>query len=95
MTPGVLRGLGGALLVLGLAVGAVSGWLVAGDAQFHDASAAYARHPDHPLFRTEYWVAAARHWALVAATAVGLVGGLASGAILLALGELLRRVPPR
>ena len=39
-------------------------------------------------------MAAARHYGLVAAALGGLLGGLALGGILLALGELLRRVPP-
>jgi hypothetical protein len=91
--PGFLRVLGVAILVLGLAAAGVAGWLVAGDAHFQEVAAAYARHPEHALFQTEYWVAAARHYGLVAAALGGLLGGLALGGILLALGELLRRVP--
>ena len=91
--PGFLRVLGVAILVLGLATAGVAGWLVAGDANFREVAAAYARHPEHALFQTEYWVAAARHYGLVAASLGGLLGGLALGGILLALGELLRRVP--
>ena len=91
--PGFLRVLGVAILVLGLATAGVAGWLVTGDAHFREVAAAYARHPEHALFQTEYWVAAARHYGLVAAALGGLLGGLALGGILLALGELLRRVP--
>jgi len=79
--------------VLGLATAAVTGWLAAGDAHFREVAAAYARHPEHTLFQTEYWLAAVRHYGLVAAAVGGLLGGLALGGILLALGELLRRVP--
>jgi hypothetical protein len=91
--PGFLRVLGVAILVLGLATAGVAGWLVAEDAHFREVAAAYARHPEHALFQTEYWVAAARHYGLVVASLGGLLGGLALGGILLALGELLRRVP--
>jgi len=92
--PGFLRVLGVAILVLGLATAGVTSWLVVDDANFREVAAAYARHPEHALFQTEYWVAAARHYGLVAAALAGLLGGLALGGILLALGELLRRVPP-
>src|SRR5438128_1222811 len=93
LMPGFLRVLGVAILVLGLATAGVAGWLVAGDAHFREVAAAYARHPEHTLFQTEYWVVAARHYGLAAAALGGLLGGLALGGILLALGELLRRVP--
>jgi hypothetical protein len=91
--PGFLRVLGVTILVLGLAAAGVAAWLVAADAHFQEVAAAYTRHPDHALFQTEYWVAAARHYGLVVASLGGLLGGLALGGILLALGELLRRVP--
>jgi len=91
---GFLRVLGVAILLLGLATAAVATWLVAVDEHFREVAAAYARHPEHTLFQTEYWVAAARHYGLAAAALGGLLGGLALGGILLALGELLRRVPP-
>jgi len=92
---GVLRLLGVVVVVLGLSAAAVSGWLVAGDQQFRDAATAYARHPDHPLFRTEYWAAAVRHYALLAGAVGGLLGGIACGAMLIGLGDVLRRLPPR
>src|SRR5206468_3675355 len=60
LMPGFLRVLGVAILVLGLATAGVASWLVAGDAHFREVAAAYARHPEHALFQTEYWVAAAR-----------------------------------
>jgi hypothetical protein len=87
---GLLRALGLVVMLLGLAAAAIAGWLLVGDADFADAAAAYARHPEHAMFRTEYWVAAARHYGLMAATAAGLLLGLAGGSVLLALGELLR-----
>ena len=58
-------------------------------------AAAYARHPEHAIFQTEYWIAAARHYGLLAAVIAGTLGGLALGGVLLALGELLRRLPRR
>ncbi len=90
---GFLRVLGVAILLLGLGTAGVAGWLVAVDAQFTEVAAAYARHPDHALFQTEYWLAAARHYGLFAAALGGLLGGLSLGGILLALSELLRRAP--
>jgi hypothetical protein len=92
---GFLRGLGVVILVVGLLGAAVSARLVAADEHFREVATAYARHPDHALFQTEYWAAAARHYALVATAGIGLLGGLSLGGILLALGELLRRVPKR
>ena len=88
---GFLRVLGVAILLLGLGTAGVAGWLVIADTNFNEIAAAYARHPDHALFQTEYWMAAARHYGLVAAALGGLLGGLALGGILLALAELLRR----
>ena len=93
--PTFLRALGMILIVLGLAISGVSGWLLVADEHFREVAAAYARHPDHALFQTEYWTAAARHYGLLAAAVGGLLGGLALGGILLALTELLRRVPRR
>lgn len=90
-----LRALGLAVLGLGLGTGALAAWRLSGDARFHEVAAAYARHPEHALFQADYVVAAARHYGLVVAAWGGVVGGLAVGGILLALGELLRRLPPR
>ncbi|TMA93812.1 MAG: hypothetical protein E6J70_17805 [Deltaproteobacteria bacterium] len=87
-----LRALGVLVLVLGLAAAAVAGWLLAGDAHFQEVAAAYGRHPEHALFQAEYWAAALRHYGLLAAMVAGLLGGLSLGGILLALGQLLRRV---
>ena len=86
-----LRALGVLVLVLGLATAAVAGWLLVGDAHFQEVAAAYGRHPEHALFQAEYWAAALRHYGLLAAVVVGLLGGLSLGGILLALGQLLRR----
>jgi hypothetical protein len=90
-----LRALGVLLVVLGVAVAAVATVLVARDGQFAEVAAAYARHPDHALFRAEYLSAAARYYGLMAAGAGGLLAGLAGGGMLLGIGELLRRVSPR
>ena len=90
-----LRILGAVVIAVGLAVAAVAGWLVAGNEHFAEVAAAYARHPEHALFQGEYWAAAARHYGLLGAVAGGLLGGLSVGGTLLALAELLRRVPRR
>jgi len=87
--------LGVLVLVLGLATAGVAGWRLAADTSFAEAAAAYARHPEHELFQRDYWLAAAYHYELIAATVMGLLVGLSLGGILLALGELLRRVPRR
>lgn len=92
---GFLRTLGVVVLLIGLITAAVAGWLLAGDAQFREIAEAYARHPEHALFQTEYWAAAARHYGLLGAAAGGLLGGLVLGGILLGLAELLRRIPKR
>jgi hypothetical protein len=86
-----LKALGAVVLVLGLGAAAVAAITLGGDERFAEVAAAYARHPEHALFQTEYWIAAARHYGLVAAIASGVLGGLALGGILYALGELLRR----
>jgi len=90
-----LRALGALLVVLGVAVAVVSTVLVMGDAQFAEIAAAYARHPDHALFRADYLTAAAWHYGLLAAGVGGLLAGCAGGGMLLGIGEILRRVPPR
>jgi hypothetical protein len=92
---GFLRGLGALIMVLGLGVAGIAAWLLAGDVHFQEVAAAYARHPEHVLFEADYWRAAARHYGLLAAFGGGLLGGLSLGGMLLALGELLRRVPPQ
>jgi len=90
-----LRALGVLLVILGVVVAAVATVLVARDEQFAEVAAAYARHPDHALFRAEYLTAAARYYGLMAAGAGGLLAGLAGGGMLLGIGELLRRVSTR
>ena len=90
-----LRALGALLVVLGVTVAAVATALLMGDAQFAEIAAAYARHPDHALFRADYLMASAWHYGLVAAGVGGLLAGIAGGGMLLGIGELLRRVPPR
>ena len=92
---GFLRALGILIVLIGLAVAGVSGWLLAGDEHFREVASAYARHPEHALFQTEYWTAAAKHYGLLATAVGGLLGGLSLGSILLALGELLRRTRPQ
>ena len=90
---GFLRALAVLVLILGFAIGTVAGWQLAQDAQFREVAAAYARHPEHALFQGEYYAAAARHYGLLAAAVGGILGGTSLGGILLALAELLRRVP--
>lgn len=90
-----LRALGALLALLGVAVAIVAAVVLARDEQFVEVAAAYARHPDHALFRAEYVAAAARHYGWLAAGVGGLLAGLAGGGMLLGIGELLRRVPPR
>jgi hypothetical protein len=92
---GFLRVLGVIVMAVGLVVGTGAGWQLAQDAQFREIAAAYARHPEHALFQGEYWAAAARHYGLLVAAAGGILGGLSVGGMLLALAELLRRVPRR
>jgi hypothetical protein len=92
---GFLRTLGVVVLVLGLATAGAAGMGLLGDTRFEEVAAAYARHPEHALFQAEYWIAAARHYGLVAAVIGGGLGGLSLGGILLALAELLRRAPRR
>jgi len=89
--PTLLRALGVIVIALGVLVAAAAGWQLATDERFRDVAEAYARHPDHALFQSEYWVAAARHYGQIAAVLGGLVGGLSLGAALLALAELVRR----
>jgi predicted lipid-binding transport protein (Tim44 family) len=91
--PRLLKALGVVVLVLGLGTAAVTAGELAMDVHFREVADAYARHPEHPLFQAEYVAAAARHYGLVAGLVGGLLGGLSLGGILLALGELLRRVP--
>jgi len=90
-----LRALGALLVVLGVAIAVVAAVLLTRDEQFAEIAEAYARHPDHALFRAEYLTAAAQHYGLVAGGIVGLLAGCAGGGMLLGIGELLRRVPPR
>jgi hypothetical protein len=92
---GFLRALGVLVIILGIAVAVIAGWSLMDDAHFRETAAAYARHPEHALFRADYMAAAAQHYGLMAAAAGGVIGGLTLGGILLALGELLRRVPRR
>jgi hypothetical protein len=91
----VLRALGTATLALGVIAAAVAGWLLVADTAFGEAAAAYARHPEHDLFRAEYLVAAARHYGLVAVVVGGTWGGAVVSAVLFGLADVLRRLPPR
>jgi hypothetical protein len=90
---GALRALGVLVLVTGLGAAAVGGVRFAGDTEFAEKAAAFARHPQHPLFQGEYWVASARHYAYLALACGGLLGGLVAGGLLLGMAELLRRSP--
>lgn len=89
----LLRGLGVLVLVVGLVTAAVAAWQLAADVRYAEVAAAYARHPDHALFQADYVAAAAWHYGLIAALVSGLLGGLSLGAVLLGLGEVLRRLP--
>jgi len=93
--PAFLRALGSLVVAAGLFIAAVAGWLLAADTHFQEVAAAYGRHPEHALFQAEYWAAAVRHYGLLVAVVGGTVGGLSLGGILLALAQLLRRVPSR
>jgi hypothetical protein len=92
---GWLRALGAVVLVLGLGTAAVAGWHFTRDTQFAEILAAYERHPEHALFQADYWLAAARHYGLLALGVGGLLFGLAAGSALLGLGEVLHRLPRR
>jgi len=92
---GALRTLGALLVVAGAVAAVVATLLVRGDTQFAEIAEAYARHPDHALFRADYLTAAAWHYGVLGAGIVALLAGLAGGGMLLGIGELLRRVPPR
>jgi hypothetical protein len=88
-----LRGLGIAVLALGLGFGGWAGTRAAGDAHFTEISEQYERHPDHPLFQAEYYAVASRHYTLVVGAVGGVLGGLVFGSMLLALGTLVVRTP--
>ena len=90
-----LRALGAVLLTLGLATATVAGWYLARDTAYADAADAYSRHPGHPLFQADYYLAAATHFGLLALVVGGLLVGLAGGSALLGLGEVLRRLSRR
>jgi len=93
--PAALRALGVLLAILGVAGAAVAAVVVFRDEQFAEVASAYARHPDHALFRAEYLTAAARHYGVLVAGILGLLAGLAGGGMLLGIAELLRRIPQR
>jgi hypothetical protein len=93
--PTALRALGLLLVLMGAVGAGVAAVVVIRDEQFAEVAAAYARHPDHALFRAEYLTAAARHYGVLVAGILGLVGGLTGGGMLIGIAELLRRVPER
>jgi len=93
--PTALRALGLLLVLMGAVGAGVAAVVVIRDEQFAEVAAAYARHPDHALFRAEYLTAAARHYGVLVAGILGLVAGLAGGGVLIGIAELLRRVPER
>jgi hypothetical protein len=90
-----LRALGALTLVAGVGTAVVAGWHLTRDTAYVEAAAAYDRHPGHPLFQADYYVAAARHYGLMALIAGGLLVGLAGGSALVALGQVLHRLPRR
>jgi hypothetical protein len=87
-----LRGLGIVLLAVGLGAAVWAGQMVAGDVAFAEAAAAYARHPGHPLFQADYYVAGVRYYGMLALVVGGLLVGLVGGSLLLGLGAVLRRL---
>jgi hypothetical protein len=89
--PTLLRVLAVLVIALGAGAAGVAGWQLATDEHFREVAEAYARHPDHALFQSEYWVAAARHYGQIAVVVGGLLGGLSLGAVMLALAELVAR----
>jgi hypothetical protein len=93
--PTALRALGLLLVLMGAVGAGVAAVVVIRDEQFAEVAAAYARHPDHALFRAEYLTAAARHYGVLVAGILGLVAGLAGGGMLIGIAELLRRLPER
>lgn len=90
-----LRLLAVLVLVTGLTTATLAGWHAARDTAYVEAAAAYDRHPGHPLFQADYYIAAARHFGLMALAGLGLLVGLAGGSALFGLGEVLRRLPRR
>ena len=90
-----LRTLGALIGLSGVLTAVLAGWHVTRDAAYAEAAAAYARHPDHPLFQADYYVAAARHFGLLTLVALGLLVGLGGGSALIALADLVRRVGRR
>ena len=87
-----LRGLGIVLLAVGLGVAIWAAQMVAGDTAFAEAAAAYERHPGHPLFQADYYVAGAHYYGMLALVVGGLLVGLAGGSTLLGLGAVLQRL---
>jgi hypothetical protein len=90
-----LRCLAIVVLLAGLTTATVSGWHLARDTAYGEAAAAYERHPGHPLFQADYYVAAVRHYGLMALTVIGVLIGLALSSVLFGLGLVLRRLPQR
>jgi hypothetical protein len=91
----LLRVLGWLVLLGGLAAAAVAAGLYAGDTGFDEIAAAYARHRDNPVFEVRYWAAALRHYGFLAGAVAGAAATVTCAAVLLGLGEILRRLPPR
>lgn len=87
--PTLLRVLAVLVVALGLLLAAAAGWQLGTDEHFREVAEAYARHPDHALFQSEYWVAAVRHYGQMAAVVGGVLGGLSLGAVMFALAELV------
>ena len=87
-----LRGLGIVLLAVGLGAAAWAGQILAGDTAFAEAAEAYARHPGHPLFQADYYVAAVHYYGMLALVVGGLLVGLGGGSMLLGLSAVLRRL---
>lgn len=86
-----LRLLGVVVLAAGLGIGGWAGTRAAFDEKFAEVATAYERHPEHPLFQAEYYVAAGQHYGLIAAAVGAVVGGVVFASMLLALAAILGR----
>lgn len=87
-----LRLLGGVLLIGGLVLCAIATSWVVRDETFFKAGEALARHPEHLMFKSEYYEALIWHLAYAfVAIATGMLGILGS-AVILGLSAILRRL---
>ena len=88
-----LRTLGIVVLALGIGLGSYAGTRAFGDVAFDEVTARYERHSENVWFQSEYYLAAGRHYGLVAGAVGGILGGLVFGSLLLGLATLVARRP--